>query len=80
MSQAKVEKYKQEKANRKKTLAREKAKRLALRICAWAILVAAIGWAGFAGYQYYEDKKPAKTFYTDISAVSEYVDALSTQE
>lgn len=79
MSQAKVEQYKKEKANRKKTLARNKVKRLAGRICAWVILAAIVGWAGYSGYQYYEDKKPAKTFYTDISPVSDYLSSLNTE-
>jgi hypothetical protein len=80
MSQAKVDRYKKEKANRKKTLKREKAGRMAGRICAWAILVVIVGWAGYSGYQYYEDNRPVKTFYTDVSAVSDYLNGLSTEE
>lgn len=79
MSQAKVEKYKKEKANRKKTLARDKARRLAGRVCAWVILAAIVGWAGYSGYQYYESKKPVKTFYTDLSPVSDYLGSLNTE-
>ena len=79
MSQEKVDKYKKEKANRKKTMAKEKAKRIAGRICAWAILIAIVGWAGVSGYSYYEEKKPAKTIYTDTSAVADYLEALNTE-
>lgn len=79
MSQAKVEKYKKEKANRKKTLAKDKARRLAGRVCAWVILAAIAGWAGYSGYQYYESKKPVKTFYTDLSPVSDYLGSLNTE-
>ena len=39
MSQAKVEQYKKDKANRKKIMANEKAKRSAGRTCAWVILL-----------------------------------------
>ena len=35
MSQAKVDRYKEEKANRKKILAKEKRKRIAGTICGW---------------------------------------------
>jgi hypothetical protein len=80
MSQAKVEKYKKEKAGRKKTLAREKAGRMAGRVCAWVILLAIVGWAGYSGYQYYEDNQPTQTYYTDISALSDYLSGLSTTE
>lgn len=79
MSQAKVEKYKKEKANRKKVLAQNKSKRLAGRICAWVILAAVAGWAGYSGYRYYESKKPAETFYADLSPVSDYLNALNTE-
>ena len=51
MSQAKVEQYKKDKANRKKTMKKEKIQRIAGRICACAILVVIVGWAGYTGYQ-----------------------------
>ena len=54
MSQAKVDKYKNEKANRKKTNARNKVKRVIARIVAAAAVVALVGWGGYSGYQYYE--------------------------
>ena len=37
MSQAKVDRYKEEKTNRKKILAKEKRKRIAGTICGWVI-------------------------------------------
>jgi hypothetical protein len=78
MSQAKVEKYKKEKANRKKTLAREKVQRMIGRVCAWVILLAIVGWAGYSGYQYYEDNRPTETYYADVSALTDYMSSLST--
>lgn len=73
MSQAKVEQYKKDKANRKKIMAKEKAKRIAGRTCAWVILLAIVGWAG---YEYYEANQPKKTIYTDVSAISDYLSGL----
>ena len=58
MSQAKVEQYKKDKANRKKTMKKEKMQRIAGRICACVILVVIVGWAGYTGYQYYEQNRP----------------------
>ncbi len=80
MSQAKVDKYKKEKANRKKIMAKEKAQRILARICLTAVLAGIVGWAGYTGYQIYEEKKPSKTIYTDVSAVSDYMNSLSTEE
>ena len=74
MSQAKVDKYKNEKANRKKTNARNKVKRVIARIVAAAAVIALVGWGGYSGYQ----SRPVNCYYADISAVSDYLQGLST--
>lgn len=79
MSQAKVDRYKLEKANRKKIMAKEKAKRAAGKVCAWAVFLAIVGWAGYSGFSYYESKQPVKTIYTDLSGVSDYIESLNTE-
>jgi hypothetical protein len=80
MSQAKVEKYKHEKANRRKTMAREKAGRIVGRICAVVILLGIVGWASYSGYQYYEDNRPVETYYADVTPITDYLDSISTEE
>lgn len=77
MSQAKVDKYKNEKANRKKTNARNKVKRAIARVVAVVVLVALCGWGGYSGYQYYEKTRPVNCYYADISSVSDYLKGLS---
>ena len=77
MSQAKVERYKQEKANRKQIMAKEKAKKTAALACAWAVLIAVVGWAGYSGYRIYENNQPSETIYCDTSAITDYLDGLS---
>ena len=66
MSQAKVDKYKNEKANRKKTNARNKVERVIARIVAAAAVVALVGWGGYSGYQYYEKSRPVNCYYADV--------------
>ena len=80
MSQAKVEQYKKDKANRKKIMAQEKAKRTAEKVCAWVILLALVGWAGYAGVDYYQSKLPVKSVYTNLSALTDYVNGLTPAE
>ena len=80
MSQAKVEQYKKDKAKRKKTMKKEKMQRIAGRICACAILVVIVGWAGYTGYQYYEQNRPTKTIYADTNAINDYVKGLDSTE
>lgn len=79
MSQAKVEQYKKDKANRKKIMAKEKARRTAGKVCAWVILLAIVGWAGYTGVEYYQSKQPVKTVYTNLTAVSDYLNGLTAE-
>ena len=72
MSQAKVDRYKEEKANRKKILAKEKRKRIAGTICGWVI--------GYSGYNAYEKSRPIKTIYADLDAINNYMNTLDTEE
>ena len=80
MSQAKVDRYKKEKANRKKTLAMNKIKRKIAIVCGWAVLVAIVAWAGVSGYNYYESKKPSETYYCQTDPLSDYISGLSADE
>lgn len=60
MSQAKVDRYKEEKKNRKKTMAKEKRLHLLAVVCGWLVVIALAGWAGVSGYRIYESKKPGE--------------------
>ncbi|MCH5333769.1 MAG: hypothetical protein J1D89_07410 [Agathobacter sp.] len=80
MSQAKVEQYKKDKANRKQIMRKEKLQRAAGKVCAWAILLAIIGWAGYSGVSYYLSKQPVQSIYADLSAMMNYIDGLDSEE
>lgn len=80
MSQAKVDRYKEEKANRKKIMAQEKRKHIAAMICGWAVAIVIVGWAGYSAYSIYENNKPVETIYANLDSVNEYLDSLSTEE
>ena len=77
MSQAKVDRYKEEKKNRKKTMAKEKRLHLLAVVCGWAIVIALAGWVGVSGYRIYESKK---TIYANVSPITDYINSLSTEE
>ena len=57
MSQAKVDRYKEEKKNRKKTMAKEKRLHLLAVVCGWLVVIALAGWAGVSGYRIYESNE-----------------------
>lgn len=80
MSQAKVDRYKEEKANRKKTIAKEKMLRRVKMAVGVLVVVVIVGWAGFSGYRVYESNKPMKTIYTNLSAIEDYMTTLDTEE
>ena len=50
MSQAKVDRYKKEKADRKKTMRKEKIMRNVKRCVAGVIVLAIVGWFGYSAY------------------------------
>lgn len=79
MSQEKVERYKQEKANRKQTLKREKIKKRILSFAGTVVCIAIVGWIGYSGYGYYQAQKAANPTQTeiDLSAVDDYLSNLS---
>ncbi|MCR5468835.1 MAG: hypothetical protein K6F37_07740 [Lachnospiraceae bacterium] len=78
MSQAKVDKYKQEKANRAQIMAREKRNRFLTRLAGLAVVVAVVAWAGYSGYStYMNNYTPDKTEIT-TDALDEYLSGLSS--
>ena len=79
MSQAKVDKRKEEKKNRDKIMRKEKLSR-ALVALLGVVIVAAIGvWIGFSVYQKQQQIELADIQYTDVnmSALYDYENSLS---
>lgn len=78
MSQAKVDRNKEQKAHRKQIVAHEKRKLALARFGGAVILAALLGWAGYSAYAIYENNQPA--LYADLTAVSDYTASLSDTE
>ncbi len=77
MSQAKVDRYKEQKKNRKKTMKKEK--RMHFLRCSAAVVVCAaiVGWAGWSIYQKYESDKPVSYTEVNMDAISDYYTSMS---
>lgn len=76
MSQAKVDQYKKEKANRKETMAKEKRKRLISRIC-WSVVgVALLAWVGVSSVTFIQENRPVETIYVDTAELDGYLNSL----
>ena len=75
MSQAKVDRYKEEKKNRKKIM----AMRIAGYVAGCLVAVGIIGWAGYSGYSAYEANKPMETIYANLDSVTDYMSSLNAE-
>ena len=80
MSQEKVDRYKKEKANRKKTNARNKVKRAAARVVTVVVLAVLVGWGGYSVYKYNENSRPVECYKADLTAVNDYINGLTSTE
>ena len=80
MSQAKVDRYKEEKKNRKEIMAKEKRKRMIGKIAGCAIVLALVGWIGYSAVDLYMDSRPIETIYTDLTAINDFMTDLSSAE
>ncbi len=80
MSQEKVDRYKQEKANRKVILKREKRKRIAARIITTVVCAAIVGWIGYSVYDSAEKKAATTQTEVNVSAVTDYLESLTADE
>ena len=80
MSQAKVDKYKQEKANRKEILAKEKRKKMLTKIVASAILVVLVGWIGVSTADFVYENRPKNKIFVQTTDIDKYLTDLYAEE
>ena len=79
MSQEKVAKYKEEKANRKAIMRKQKIAKIARNSIVTLILVLVVGWIAGSGVKYYQDNKPRKVVEVDYNTLNEYVNGLNAE-
>lgn len=77
MSQAKVDKYKQEKANRKQTLAKQQAKRKMQKLVGGLVAVVFVGWVGISSVDAMQSLIPRTEIEIDYAAIDDYIQGLS---
>ncbi len=83
MSQDKVDRYKKEKANRKKTLRRQKIWNYVRTGIVGVLAVALVGWIGFSAYNTYDSNREAETIeinYTAVDELAENITAVDQEE
>lgn len=79
MSQEKVDRYKDEKANRAKILKKQKRQRFFVKLGGSLAALVLVAWVGYSGYkQFY--KEVSNTYTIDTAAVDDYLNNMSAVE
>lgn len=76
MSQAKVDRYKEEKANRQKIMAKEKREKTAWKVGGYVVVLAIVGWIGFSAYNTFKLPVASQTYELDTAAMDDYMNGL----
>ena len=77
MSQEKVTKYKEAKANRKETMNKQKQAKMLRNTVMAVVAVAVLGWVGYSAVDYYQNNQPRESVEVDYSAVDDYLESIS---
>lgn len=77
MSQEKVARYKEEKANRKAIMKKQKRAKVLRNSIASIVLVAVVGWVGYSAVDFYLENRPRIEVEADYTAINEYQKGLS---
>ena len=75
MSQEKVDRYKEQKANRKQIMTREKRRKFLIKVCAGVIALALVCWLGYSIYDTVNKPDTSDVAIT-TTAIDDYVSGL----
>ena len=76
MSQAKVDRYKKEKANRKQIMRKQKMMNFVRKAVLSLAALALIGWLGYSAWDMYESGKERVVAEVNYDSVTEYLNNL----
>ena len=77
MSQDKVNRYKEEKKNRKQLMEKEKQQKAIRKVVGIVIAVVFVGWVGFSVVDTYQNSRPREVVEVDYTAVENYLNEIS---
>lgn len=80
MSQEKVDRYKEAKANRKELMKKEKRNRTLRNAVAGIVVAALVGWIGYSAYQSFVVNKTAEEAVVDYTSMDDYLREMSKTE
>ena len=77
MSQEKVDRYKQDKANRKQIMRKQRITNFVRKGVLAPVALALIGWLGYSAYDMYESGKERVVAEVNYDSVTDYLNSLS---
>ena len=77
MSQEKVAKYKEAKANRKEMMKKQKRVKMLRSTVIGVICVAVLGWIGYSAVDFYQNNQPRDSVEVDYAAVDDYLESIT---
>ncbi|MGI6095555.1 MAG: hypothetical protein ACOYBL_09005 [Lachnospiraceae bacterium] len=84
MSQAKVDKYKEEKANRQQIMKKEKRNRFMWKLGGGAVALAAVVWIGYSVYGVakgdVQTSLTTETTEINVDAMNDYLDTIAPKD
>ena len=80
MSQAKVDQYKKEKANRKEIIAKEKRQKMIQKVCVSTVLVVLVAWIGISTADFVYESRPKEKVYVQTTEIDKYLDSIYAEE
>ncbi len=79
MSQEKVDRYKQDKANRKQIMRKQRITDFVRKGVLALVALALIGWLGYSAYDMYESGKERVVAEVNYDSVTDYLNSLTTE-
>ena len=76
MSQKKVDLYKEQKANRKQIMKRQKRMKTLRYTLLGVVAAALVGWLGYSVYGSYESSQPRAVAEVNFDAINDYLNTL----
>ena len=80
MSQEKVDRYKQDKANRKQIMRKQKMKGVVRKAVISLAALALVGWLGYSAWETYNSNRVRPVAEVNYDSVSNYLNTLSASE
>ena len=80
MSQEKVDRYKQDKANRKQIMRKQRITNFVRKGVLALVALALIGWLGYSAYDMYESGKERVVAEVNYDSVNDYLNSLSADQ